>query len=443
MTQISRPWQGTVLGDCGPYSADDWAKVWRNAFGNGSADTDSGPIMGSGIAPDPGLSVTATGPVSASVNISAGAALVHGTFFLNDATVNLAIAANASGITRTDTIVLRKDWTSQTVRLAIIQGAPTAVSLPPPKALTQVDGVTWEIPLADIIVDAGFVSIAQIKIYPRRNWANVSDGVYLNDFLNNSGVDCWVGDQVFLDTTADRAYKKSTTSGERCVGFVAAYTPAGGRGRLLVRGVGYVRTGGATIARGDLILQGDGTAIVPRFAAGGVATTTGRAWITGYALESVTGTAALVLAYIDVGIRRVPANGTAKPDHGADYTTTSATFVDIDGVNLAVSLTQVYNDTILAIFTGTLTVSAGIADLDFAVDGVRVNTAGSDGVGGFTTGVQTITIHALLTVSGGVNGQHNITIQWRSRTGATVRLYAGSGVADADFIPQLTAVEIG
>jgi hypothetical protein len=443
MTQISRPWQGTVLGDCGPYTADDWAKVWRNAFGNGSADTDSGPIMGSGVAPDPGLSVTATGPVSASVNISAGAALVHGTFYLNDATVNLAVAANASGQTRTDTIVLRKDWTTQTVRLAIIQGAPTAVTFPPPKALTQVDGVMWEIPLADILVVSGFVSISQISIYPRRNYANVSDGVYINDMLNNSGADRWIGDQVFLDTTADRAYKTSATYGERCIGFVAAYTPAGGRGRLLVRGVGYIRTGGATITRGDLILQGDAATTVPRFAAGAAAGTTGRAWIAGYALESVTNTAALVLAYIDVSIRRIPANGTAKPDHGADYTTTSAVFVDIDGVNLAVSLIQVYNDTILAIFTGTLTVSGGIADLDFAVDGVRVNTAGSDGVGGFTTGVQTITIHSLITVSGGVNGAHNVTIQWRSRTGATVRLYSGSGVADADFIPQLTAVEIG
>jgi hypothetical protein len=55
MTQISRPWTGTVTGDAGPYSADNWAQVWRNAFGNGAADADSGPILGSGVAPDLGL----------------------------------------------------------------------------------------------------------------------------------------------------------------------------------------------------------------------------------------------------------------------------------------------------------------------------------------------------------------------------------------------------
>jgi hypothetical protein len=380
MTQISRPWQGTVLGDAGPYTADDWAKVWRNAFGNGAADADSGPIMGSGVAPDPGLTVTETSPVSASVNVSAGAALVHGTFYLNDATVNLPIAANASGQTRTDTIVLRKDWTTQTVRLAVIQGAPLNVTFPPPRALTQVDGVMWEIPIADIRLVTGFASISKISIYHRRNYANVSDGVYLNDMLNNSGVDCRVGDQVFLDTTADRAYKLSVTAGERCVGFVTAYTPAGARGRLLVRGVGYVRTGGASLAPGTLIFQGDGATVVPRFASGASAGSTGRSWLVGYALENVTALDAICLSYIDVSVRRVPAYGTAKVDHGADYTTTSANFIDIDGVNLSISLLQVYTDAILAIFTGVMTVSAGIADLDFAVDGVRVNAAGSDGI---------------------------------------------------------------
>jgi hypothetical protein len=102
-----------------------------------------------------GLKVTSAPGGVSPVTVAAGAAVVEGFYYKNDAPVNFVIPA--SGSVRVDLIVLRADWAARTVRL--VRKAGTEGSVTPP-ALTQVAGATWEITIAAITSAAGFVDIA-------------------------------------------------------------------------------------------------------------------------------------------------------------------------------------------------------------------------------------------------------------------------------------------
>lgn len=436
MTEISRPWTGTTLGDSGPYSADQWAQIYRSAFGNGAADSDSGPIMGSGAAPDPGLTVSATGPASASVNVSAGAALVHGTFYIDDATVNLAIASNVSGNPRIDTIILRKDWTSQTVRLTVLQGTPNAT--PVATNLTQTDGVLWEVPLADIAVASGFSSLAQSTITPRRVWANVADGVYLNDILNNTAGILVAGDVVVRDATADRAAKTTTTLNDATVfGIWMARTAAGGYGRLVQRGIAYVNlTAAAT--RGDLVVV-SATAKKADVVASGAAATQSRARIIGVALETTSG-AGLCLCSIEINISRPLASKAIVRDNGGDYATASATFVDLDATNLVITLI-IENPNVLLTFTGVTWDFNRQGAYDFLVDGVRVGAAALNGLMTANGGNGDYNGSMVYLATGLAPGSHTFKVQHMAIT-STSTVRAGNNVAGTDFVVTFCAQEM-
>src|SRR5258707_3675416 len=70
-----------------------------------------------------------------------------------------------------------------------------------------------------------------------------------------------------------------------------------------------------------------------------------------------------------------------KRDNNADFTTTSATFVDIDGTNLAITMTisgsaVLLNFQAVAVYVG----SFQVAPFDFTIDGTRYASAGVDGM---------------------------------------------------------------
>lgn len=86
-------------------------------------------------------------PAGNTIRVASGAALVDGKFYDNDNNVDNAIATPAA-LTRIDRVVLRKSWAAQTVRVVILTGVEGG-GVP---ALTQVDGTTWEIPLAQVSI---------------------------------------------------------------------------------------------------------------------------------------------------------------------------------------------------------------------------------------------------------------------------------------------------
>lgn len=289
MTETSRPWQGTSPGDAGPYSAANWNQLYQYIIGLGGLRANVGVFLGSGTPPNEGLRVQAQNPVSASIDILSGGALVQGLAYISTATETKLIAANASGNPRIDTVVIRVDYALQTARLTVLQGTPAASPSPP--SLTQSAGIMWDLPLADIAVANGFTTLAQSTITPRTEWVNAADGVYLDRVLNNSGVTLEDGDVVIVDTSADRAVTRTTTLNNRLVaGVWRGRTANGSYGRVQTQGIGYVNAS-AAVTRGDLLVT-SGTA-------GRAVTATRFSGLLAQALETTSG-AGYVLAHIQV-----------------------------------------------------------------------------------------------------------------------------------------------
>jgi microcystin-dependent protein len=176
MTETSLPWAGdgdSYPGDHGPYSDDTWASFLMLAFQ--VDDADQGVIAGV----DNELEVVASSPAAKSVDVSAGVALPRGRFYRNDAALTLDLAENISGNPRIDRVALRIDHANQTVRAVVLQGAPAASPAAP--ALTQIDGITWEIPLAQVYLEHNYSTVTAADIVDEREMVNTGAEHYAGD----------------------------------------------------------------------------------------------------------------------------------------------------------------------------------------------------------------------------------------------------------------------
>ncbi|MFS0822181.1 hypothetical protein [Bacillus sp. 1P02SD] len=88
--------------------------------------------------------------------VKSGAAWIKGHYYENDEEIVLAIGQDDAVNPRIDRVILRLDWISNTIGLAVLQGV-TSVN-PEPPALTQ-NSARWEIPLAQVRVNANISSI--------------------------------------------------------------------------------------------------------------------------------------------------------------------------------------------------------------------------------------------------------------------------------------------
>lgn len=108
--------------------------------------------------------LSASGAVSP-VAVNTGAAIVYGFPYWNTVSENVTIPTPA-GSTRVDLIVLRADWTAQTVRLTRIAGTEGAG----PPSLTQTDGVLWDLPLWQAsITTGGAITLTDQRAYVHPN----------------------------------------------------------------------------------------------------------------------------------------------------------------------------------------------------------------------------------------------------------------------------------
>jgi len=155
MAEISRFWDGTVLGDCGPYSTSQMHGQFFRSILNGTGDR--GPLLG-------WLNELEVSGAAASVTVATGAAIVYGQFYENTESVSVSVPAASSGYSRYDRIVVRRDWATQTIRVARIIG--TEAISPSVPALTQVAAGIYEIPLATLLVDdAGTITVTDTRKY--------------------------------------------------------------------------------------------------------------------------------------------------------------------------------------------------------------------------------------------------------------------------------------
>jgi hypothetical protein len=153
MAERSYFWGGTVTGDASlaPYDDDEFSDLYAILFV--SDNTLQGIIQGYANA------LAITGSVSP-LSMNTGAALVDGKVYVNTAAVSIAVPT-PSVATRQDRIVLRKDFAAQTVRVTRIAGVEGA-GLP---AITQSDGVTWDILLYNLsITTLGAITLTDVRV---------------------------------------------------------------------------------------------------------------------------------------------------------------------------------------------------------------------------------------------------------------------------------------
>jgi hypothetical protein len=129
-------------------------------------------------------------------------------------------------------------------------------------------------------------------------------------------------------------------------------------------------------------------------------------------------------------------------DEASDYTTTSMSFVDVEGTNLALTITTSGGD-VLVHFHGSVAHSSGSRIyFDVTLDGTRIG--GDDGmvVSYVDTSSGAMRFVSFTRLVPGVGaGAHTFKLQWK--TGAsTAKLFAGAGTTNHDVHPQFWVREV-
>lgn len=162
MTEISRPWGGTTVGDAGPYNAPNWWDVWQAMCHSNGAVRGAG---NRGVFSDISgyLQVSYLGPNF--LRVASGAAMIDGLFYQNTANYDVTVTSASAGNVRDDRLVVRKYFSgsNQTARIVLLPGSEAASPGPgTPPALTQdVSRITyWDLPLARVsVADTGVITL--------------------------------------------------------------------------------------------------------------------------------------------------------------------------------------------------------------------------------------------------------------------------------------------
>lgn len=136
-----------------------------------------------------------------------------------------------------------------------------------------------------------------------------------------------------------------------------------------------------------------------------------------------------------------PPTDTYTANEGSDYSTTSATFVNVDGTNLSHSITTTGGDVIIH-FHGNCTSGSGVLALNVTVDGSL--TAGDDGIiakQSLTSSPPGIPITFTRLVQGLSAASHTFNLQYKVSSGTGV-IYAGAGTGSSDLHPQFWVREV-
>lgn len=152
MTERSRPWDGTTVGDAteAPYdAATEWGRLFRALSPAGEQSANKGGVVNGASGFN---DYTTTSPSANTQRVQTGLGWVQGTWHESDANVDITIPTPATS-TRVDRIVLRKSWAGQTIRITRVAGTEGA-GVP---ALTQNYGVTWDVPLYQVSITTGAV----------------------------------------------------------------------------------------------------------------------------------------------------------------------------------------------------------------------------------------------------------------------------------------------
>lgn len=182
MTETSRPWGGTVLGDAAsaPYDDSEFSAMLRELT---TADRTIESVVNTNLTNYSGL-LQVTNPSGTVVRVASGVAIVDGKMYYNNANIDF----NASTVGGYYRAILRKDFVAQTVRAALL--GPSGSE----PALTQTDGVVWEVPLAYVLNSGGSLIIVDERTYVNRvlhgmyEYLSADVGDYALDSIDASNI---------------------------------------------------------------------------------------------------------------------------------------------------------------------------------------------------------------------------------------------------------------
>ncbi len=174
MTEKSWPWGGIVTGDASlaPYDDDEWSDIWRQLF--------EWDRTISAVFPNNANELAITSPSANTARVATGMGMCDGKIYETDANVDKTIATPAVS-TRVDLIVLQKEFTAQTVRIAVHAGVEGAGA----PTETQTDGTTWETVIAEVsITTGGAITITDRRVFIASTLAQFSSPVWASIFDN-------------------------------------------------------------------------------------------------------------------------------------------------------------------------------------------------------------------------------------------------------------------
>jgi hypothetical protein len=160
------------------------------------------------------------------------------------------------------------------------------------------------------------------------------------------------------------------------------------------------------------------------------------------AFTDIPATAANLNTYIRDNQRAIkdPPSANYEANEGADYSTTSTTYANVDpiGTDFTLQITTTGGDVVIGAILPT---NGNRGFFDVSVDGTRIanNTAG----GLCLVGPNSLSLGAFTRIITGLSAaSHTFILQWKSESGANVILYAGAATANRDMHPQFWVREL-
>lgn len=200
MSEMSYLWTApSEAGDgAASYTRADWARI---------AEILAACSGSEGVAPGYLNELEVTQAGANAVEVNTGGAVVDGKPYLNSAVKEVNIpSAVGSGNTRIDLIVLRADWTAQTVRITVIEGTDAAnPSAPEP---TNDSGNVKDVVLGEVLVNTS----GTIIISPTIQWAVLQAD---NVTIENAGSTIQVKDSGITTEKIDDDAVDDTKVGDR------------------------------------------------------------------------------------------------------------------------------------------------------------------------------------------------------------------------------------
>ena len=168
-----------------------------------------------------------------------------------------------------------------------------------------------------------------------------------------------------------------------------------------------------------------------------MAWTTPRTWVTD---ELVTASIMNTHVRDNLDALKSPPSASYVLNQGSDYTTTSTSFVNVDGTNLSLGITT-SGGAVMVGFHGTVDADDSAAKIHFEVEVDGARNAGDDGIVFVENHLYGAPVSFVRLITGLSAAAHTFKLQWKTSAG-TATLFAGAGTSGKDVHPQFWVREV-